>query len=231
MRICPPLQQVAAVPNDTAPASSSSPNSYMPTVVSSSADLGRAWTATEWAKAAGRILFGASGWSRGPALRIKVDEAFSGAQQGIIQSIELWAGIHVFLVTQDELGRRMQHHFFDLGFEGTAGHVAENRRLILLKRQTVTNGVSSEQIKDAMVAAGPYRLLSNNCLHSAKRGLDAAQASAGLPNMMVMQAVIFSMAFLLGGGGAILVCAAVHHKSSADKVDEEASFRLAEQAI
>ena len=172
----------------------------------------------DYGRALKRILRGT------PALAaaVRTDEVFASHQHHVVTKIELWASVHMFLVTEDEAGRRLAHHFFDQGYEGSQfGDANPESRLVIRLTREVTNGVTASEIKSAMASAGPYRMINNNCTHAGTRGLVAAGAVDRMPSVLLVQAAVVAQFFLMCGGGALAIAAYSLCKRSANDIHVE----------
>ena len=136
------------------------------------------------------------------AVPVTVDSAFNSWQHARITSVELWGSFHIFVVTEDEYGRRLAHHFDYSGYTAHAFAASEPGQYRLAKRGVPdAAGLSALGVQRATVAEGLYTLSSNNCIHAAKRGFSAARLLQGGVKLIFLAqaAVVGGLAVTLGG--------------------------------
>ena len=156
-----------------------------------------------------------------------------------VKMIELSVGVqHIYLVTEDENSRRVQHHFYEHGYESgleaaALGYERKARRLghtrktawlrnvwekniVTTKRYGIDGDARVSDIKEAMLKSGHYNLYTNNCIHAANRGLQMWN----LPKVPWLQAALSasSVFWLTGGWVWILAFPLMLYDTSASTV-------------
>jgi hypothetical protein len=147
------------------------------------------------------------------SVQILVDDEFLKWQHARIYSIELWASLHVFLVTEDERGHRIAHHFDYEGYkaEKFSPQFLQYRWLRHMVEDSKADKVlSAADIQAASLAAGHYKLFTNNCIHAAYRGLQSTavvQGNVQAHVVFAIQTVVSVLgAIALSGSGVLIMC-------------------------
>ena len=114
-----------------------------------------------------------------PPPKTIVDPEVARSLDARVTKIELRGACpHLFLITEDEMGTVVEHHWFEEGFEAKKIRDKQER----LKRQRLWKRVEVKEericvrdVKESIVMSGSYRLFSNNCLHAVNRVVCKAQ--------------------------------------------------------